>query len=237
MAARERLRLVHTSDLHLGAMYGSWHGRDGDHGLPLLERVLLAASDEDAYALLLVGDIFDSNRVGDDLVAAVARLLVAWGRPTIFLPGNHDCYTPDSVYRRLERACAGAENVHVVRSPQGETVRLPQADLAVWGRAHVDYSDCRPLCDLPPRGPERWQVAMAHGHYVRDSRDLGRSYLIFPEDIGATGRDYVALGHWDLPADVSVGGVVAAYSGSPARTGQVLVVELGEGVRYRPRPL
>jgi len=31
--------------------------------------------------------------------------------------------------------------------------------------------------------------------------------------------------------------VVAAYSGSPARTGQVLLVELGEGVRYRPRPI
>jgi DNA repair exonuclease SbcCD nuclease subunit len=231
------LRLVHTSDLHLGATYGSWHGRDGDHGLPLLQRVLAAAQAEDAAVLLLVGDIFDSNRVGDDLVTAVARLLTAQPLPVVFLPGNHDCYTPDSVYRRLEAACAGASNVHMVRSPEGETLRLPEADLALWGRAHVDYADCRPLAGLPPRGRERWQVALAHGHYVRGPQDLGRSYLIYPQEIAACGRDYVALGHWDLPADVSVGGVVAAYSGSPARTGQVLLVELGEGVRYRPRPI
>jgi DNA repair exonuclease SbcCD nuclease subunit len=230
-------RLVHTSDLHLGAAYGSWHGRDADHGLPLLERVVAAALAERADALLLVGDIFDSNRVGDALVTAVARMLTSLTLPVVFLPGNHDCYTADSVYRRLERACAGAANVHIVRSPQGETVRLPSLDLALWGRPHVDYDDCRPLAELPPRGPERWQVAMAHGHYVRDRHDLGRSYLIFPEDIAASGRDYVALGHWDLHADVSAGGVVAAYSGSPSRTGQVLVVELGDETSYRLRPI
>ncbi|HXG41427.1 MAG TPA: hypothetical protein VNL95_01740, partial [Dehalococcoidia bacterium] len=125
----------------------------------------------------------------------------------------------------------------VVRSPEGETMRLPAADLALWGRPHVDYEDCRPLAGLPQRGPERWQVAMAHGHYVRDRHDLSRSYLIFPEDIAASRRDYVALGHWDLHTDVSAGGVVAAYSGSPARTGHVLVVELGDQTRYRLRPI
>ncbi|HXG42221.1 MAG TPA: metallophosphoesterase, partial [Dehalococcoidia bacterium] len=123
--SQRRPRLVHTSDLHLGAAYGSWHGRDVDHGLPLLERVLAAALAEEADALLLVGDIFDSNRVGEALVAAVARLLTALPLPVVFLPGNHDCYTADSVYRRLEQACTGATNVHVVRSPEGETLRLP----------------------------------------------------------------------------------------------------------------
>jgi DNA repair exonuclease SbcCD nuclease subunit len=233
---RERVRLLHTSDLHLGAAYGSWHGRDGDHGLPLLERVAAAALDEGADVLLLVGDVFDSNRVGDDLVQGVAALLERLPLPVVFLPGNHDCYTADSVYRRLEAAYRG-ENVHIVRSPDGETVRLPHLDLALWGRAHVDYGDCRPLEGLPPRGPERWQVALAHGHYVRGQHDLGRSYLILPEHIAGSARDYVALGHWDLHTDVSAGGVVAAYSGSPARTGHVLLVDLGEGVRYRPRAL
>ena len=42
-------------------------------------------------------------------------------------------------------------------------------------------------------------------------------YLITPEEIAASERDYVALGHWDVPHDMSAGAVTAAYSGSASR--------------------
>ena len=78
-----------------------------------------------------------------------------------------------------------------------------------------------------------------HGHLVRRPADLRRAYLLTPEELAATGRDYVALGHWDAQHDVSVGGVTAWYSGSPTRVGACALVTLvdGEGgpaVRVEP---
>ena len=53
-----------------------------------------------ADAVLLVGDVFDNARVGDDVlqffVDQVQRLHV----PTVVLPGNHDLLDETSVYYR-----------------------------------------------------------------------------------------------------------------------------------------
>ena len=101
--------------------------------------------------------------------------------------------------------------------PDGEQVDLDALDLQLWGRPHPDYLDMRPLADLPPRGARTWHVALAHGHMVLGRHDLHRAYLITPEEIAASDRDYIALGHWDVPHDMSAGEVTAAYSGSASR--------------------
>lgn len=234
---RRPLRLLHTSDLHLGAHDGRWRANGHrDPGLEMLERVVATALAERADVVVFAGDFFDSNRVRTEVVEAAAELLRRLPMPTVLLPGNHDCYSPDSVYRRFDLP-AYHSALHLITSGEGEWLRFPGLDLAVWGRAHLSYSDSRPLRDVPPRGSERWQVAVAHGHLVRGDYDLGRSYQIYAHEIEASERDYVALGHWELMTDVSVGPVVAAYSGSPETTRHVLIVELGEGVRYRQRPL
>src|SRR5258706_16052118 len=73
-------------------------------------------------------------------------------------------------------------------------------------------------------------LTLAHGHYVpvpdRTSR-LRPSWLIGDDELGATGADYVALGHWNRAAK---GGTVAAYySGSPEYAGTVNGVRRGAG--------
>jgi hypothetical protein len=75
----------------------------------------------------------------------------------------------------------------------------------------------RPLADLPARDGHAWHVALAHGHMVLGRHELHRAYLITPEEIAASERDYIALGHWDVPHDMSAGTVTAAYSGSASR--------------------
>ena len=75
----------------------------------------------------------------------------------------------------------------------------------------------------------RWQIAVAHGHYVpvpdRPIR-LRPSWLIGDDELAATGADYVALGHWNRAVKVGNGGVAAYYSGSPEYAGTVNVVRL-----------
>ena len=106
-------------------------------------------------------------------------------------------------------------HVRLLTEPAGETVTLSHLDLDIWGKPHMSFDDNRPLDGLPPRGASTWQVALAHGQLVLASGDLHRSYLITSEQIAASDRDYIALGHWDVPRDVSAGPVAASYSGSP----------------------
>ncbi|HTD78640.1 MAG TPA: metallophosphoesterase, partial [Chloroflexota bacterium] len=89
------IRLVHSSDLHLGTDWDS----DGDP-LLALRQVVEVSQRARADAVLLAGDVFDHNRQPVAVIDAAADLLRSVGVPVVILPGNHDPLTDDSVYRR-----------------------------------------------------------------------------------------------------------------------------------------
>jgi DNA repair protein SbcD/Mre11 len=215
------LRLLHVSDLHLE--------RPGD--AEQVSIVAALAADLAAGVLLIAGDFFDHMQVSEATLAATADALSQVPAPVVILPGNHDPYMEGSPYLRAD---LGA-HVHVLSAPGGETCHLAGLDLDIWGRPHTSFADFRPMSGIPPRGAATWQVAMAHGHLTRGPADLRRAYLIAPEEIAGSGRDYVALGHWDMPFDASSGSVTAAYSGSPSRvrSGALTTLRLGaDGSRH-----
>ena len=211
----ENVRILHTSDIHVGDSV--------DHSgvvAPLVDTAIDRAVD----LLLLVGDIFDHNRVptaaGQTVVDELARLTA----PVVVLPGNHDCLVPDAVWRRVELPT----NVHVMTDAAGSHLELAGLDLALWGRPHPDYGDLRPLAGIPAPGDRRWHGALAHGHLVLRPDDRHRAYQITPEEIAASAQDYIALGHWDVPHDMSAGDVTAHYSGSASRFGVCALVTLSD---------
>jgi DNA repair exonuclease SbcCD nuclease subunit len=218
--AHSRVRMLHTSDIHVGDSI--------DHSgvvAPLVDTALA----HDVDLVLLVGDIFDHNRVptevGQTLVDELGRLDI----PVVVLPGNHDCLVPDAVWRRV----ALPANVHVLMDAAGECLELPALDVALWGRPHPDYGDLRPLAGIPVPGERRWHVALAHGHLVLRPDDRHRAYQITPEEIAASAQDYIALGHWDVPHDMSAGDVTAHYSGSASRFGVCAIVTLTDDASGR----
>jgi len=211
--------IVHSSDLHLG----TWGERDD---LSVLAAVLGACRQAAADALILAGDIFDTNRLPLAVVDHAARMLAEAGLEVVVLPGNHDPAVPDSVYRK--GGLGDPANVHVLGVTCDETVTLAQLDLEVCGRPHLDYVDMAPLL-VPQRRTMLRQVVVAHGHFVRADYDEHRSWRFYEDDISATRADYVALGHWELAQRVGSDGVAAYYSGSPDRAGTVNVVRLADG--------
>lgn len=222
MPAREVL-IVHTSDLHLGA---DSILTDGDSAnVPVLRQVLSTARTHQADLVILAGDTFDHNRQKAPVIAEVADVMAEYALPIVILPGNHDPLTPDSVYRRAEFNHSG--NVHVL-GLTAERSDFPELDLEVWGRPHVDYLDMMPLPE-PPERRSRWQLAVAHGHYVEDKPDsdiLLGSWLIRQENLTTSGADYVALGHWNRAVAVGDQQVPAYYSGSPTYAGTVNAIRL-----------
>ena len=179
---------------------------------------------EASVVVVLAGDTFDCHRLPTDLLERAAAIISAAALPVVLLPGNHDPAVPDAVYHG--GALSAVDNLHVLGVTHDEAVLFADLGLEIWGRAHRDYGDMIPFEWLRPRST-RWQIAMAHGHYVplpdRTSR-LRPSWLIGDNELAATGADYIALGHWNRPA--KVGTVAAYYSGSPEYAGTVNVVQL-----------
>src|SRR6185295_13991636 len=226
MAARD-IVVVHSSDLHVDHDYTArMHGGDGTAGLAA---VLDAARDAKADVVVLAGDTFDCHRLPADLLERAAAVIARSQAPVVVLPGNHDPAVEDAVYHH--RALANLPNLHVLGVRHDESVLFDALALEVWGRPHRDYGDMIPFETVRARR-SRWQIAMAHGHYVpqpdRDTR-LRPSWLIGDAELAATGADYVALGHWNRPAKVGNGTVAAYYSGSPEYAGTVNVVRLTAG--------
>lgn len=215
--------LVHSSDLHVDDdPHQGPYGEDGTTGLRI---VLNAAKAAKADYVLLVGDVFDSNRQSPGIIAQCVGLLRDAARPVIVLPGNHDPVTPDSVW--LRGGLNQLPHVAIIGVTHGLSVHYPEHDLEVWGHPHVDYNNMVPL-RTPRARTARWHVALAHGHYEDDGvPPLRPSWLISNAEIEATRADYLALGHWNRAAEVGTGTTVPAYySGSPDLAKTVNVVRL-----------
>ena len=180
------------------------------------------AAERAAAVLLIVGDFFDNARVSDETLKATAAALGQVPARVVILPGNHDPFMAGSPYTRAD---LGA-NVRVLSAPGGETHQIAGPRPGHLGPPALQ------LRRLPADGrrpaPRPGHVAGRAGPRSPGARpdDLHRAYLIDPAEIAASGRDYVALGHWDVPFDASSGAVVAAYSGSPSRMGACALTTL-----------
>lgn len=241
--SRRKIRLIHTSDTHLGDDLG------GQVAQATFRAVVDAVPRLAGEVLLLAGDIFDNARVADEVVEFFLEQVGRLSVPVVLLPGNHDLYGEASVYhRQLFRS--GPPNLHVFTRPEGDTIAFPELTLEVWGRAMLYHApEFKPLAGMPSRHDGLWLVALAHGHFHFPHDEERRSSPIFPWEVAQATCDYLALGHWERHVDVSQGRVKAAYSGSPrgpSRSdplGAVTVVDLDpilprkDGVRLSRAPL
>jgi DNA repair exonuclease SbcCD nuclease subunit len=233
------LRLLHTSDVHLGATFKVLGDRGPEHRKQLREtlaRLIDLALAERVDAVLIAGDLFDSvaaARVHAPFAAEQLSRLGQAGIPVCAIAGNHDPLGEGSagVWTDLERRCPG---LTVFGQQLGERV-IAECDLTVVGRsAPRRLSVESPLAGLPVRRATRYQVAVAHGSVQRPDFEA-QFTMITPREIAASAVDYLALGDWHSAQDVSAGGVAAWYSGAPemidldeGQSGHVLLVTIPE---------
>ncbi len=243
--SRPASRILHSSDLHLGARQGktgpAWHGPGCVCPLETLTR---AAQQHSCDLLVIAGDMFDSNNVPAGVVSAALAVLAGAGLECVIVPGNHDCLNANSVYRR--EGFAAAERVRVVRAAGGERIDWPGPALRVWARAMIEHEPgYRPLAGAPPRDDARWCIAAGHGHYMDHEpgrAEQARSSPIYPADLTRLDADYVALGHWDIGQRVGNGSAAAWYSGAPVlggspRTAMLVTFEPPASVTVAACPL
>jgi DNA repair exonuclease SbcCD nuclease subunit len=228
---RRPATVLHTSDCHLGAGPG---GREET----AFALAIALARDEQVDAVLIAGDLFDSARVPDDVIAWTGDQLASLDCPVVVIPGNHDVLAERSVYHRFDMAtqCPG---VHFIDRHEGQLVAVPGTDVVTWGRAMTEHEPAyRPFEGLPAPPADSWSIAVGHG-LLLDDGPSHRSSPIFASDLAAVAWDYVALGHIHGYAEIRDDPTPVRYPGATAASRDgvagVVLVDFVPGEGARPR--
>jgi DNA repair exonuclease SbcCD nuclease subunit len=257
-------RLMHMADVHLGARHddlGPAAAAQRERQFDAFKRAIDLALDEKVDAVLICGDLFDSNSQPKRSVERAAAELARLGErhvPVVVIPGTHDCYDAGSIYRVFDLAeLAGAPLDSDLVTVLTDTRRVAQFDnIGITVRAHVfptKRASESPLAAIAVHDADRtnrnWQVAMIHGSLAVPGRFDADEVSFTEQEIAASGLDYLALGHWHSFREGRAGKTVWAYSGAPEAValdqdgaGQVLIVNLEERdgqrrVTVEPRPV
>ncbi|MFD9129894.1 exonuclease SbcCD subunit D [Kitasatospora sp. NPDC059571] len=150
------MRLLHTSDWHLGRTFHRESLHDAQRAF--LDHLVAVAGVERVDAVLVAGDVYDRALPGLEAVALFDDVLVrlaALGVPAVFISGNHDSARRLGVAARLiDRA-----GIHLRTDPDGcaEPVLLADAHgpVAVYGLPYLEPTLVRERFGLDRGGHDR----------------------------------------------------------------------------------
>lgn len=199
--------IVHTSDVYLGAALGWLGPRAGEQREQLqrtLSKVIDLAIDQHADALVVSGNLFDSNNPS---AAAVRFALREFGRLSsesnasiVLLPGSRDFLDIESAYTSYRDDFGQIARLFVLGLDGTTSVEIPEAGLSIHGGAlDCKHSAQEQLDALEPESPYPFKVAAVHEPRRADAGqtseeeeadDQGSRHALSPPD----GWSYVALG-------------------------------------------
>ena len=204
------MKIIHTSDLHLASPLGARLSESNRRIRRMelvdsLRRIIDRAVIESSDAVIIAGDLFDSENITASEVAAITDAM-ARARNILFfyLPGNHE---RDVL---IEKCASLPENLKIFGS---EWTYFDIGEVTVAGRCSIP-TDAFSTLKLDTG---RKNIVVLHGSLTDrcDGRDsIGR------KDISGQPIDYLALGHYHSYQQERISErTVAVYSGTPEGRG------------------
>lgn len=235
------LRILHAADLHLDSPFeglpeGKAARRRAELRL-LLGKIADTAQSESVQLVLLPGDLLDSDSAFTETAEELLRTLEKIKVPVIIAPGNHDFYSGESVYAKINFP----ENVYIFKENAISCIELPQLNTRVWGAAFTDkYS--RPLLDnfRVTKKEDTLDLLCVHGEIASD----GRYNPISEAALAESGINYAALGHIHTGSGLRRAGYTYyAWPGCPEGRGfdelgkkEIYIVDI-DGTDCRIKPI
>lgn len=182
-----------------------------------VERCFDEATRRRVDAVIIAGDLFDTENVRGDEAATVwecaRRLDEACGARVVIAPGNHDPLQVGSPYLAADLPA----NVHVFRDTDWTSIEVEGCGI-VWG---IAYDRARPgrnvlaalrECLTPQPQP---QVAVVHAVHRGLATEEENYYPFGDMDLAGLPLAYLALGHAHSMRSVGPGRPPARYPGTP----------------------
>lgn len=213
------VKVIHCADLHLGAPFSSIPEKATqrqDEQMQTFEKIIDLCNAIGADVLLIAGDLFDSNFVSDQIIAAVMSGFKRLKSTLVFIAaGNHDPASVDSVYLTRQ----WPDNVGLFT---GEPMcyELENINARVWGCGFTKNYETKPMAaEISVPADHFINLMVLHGE--KTAQGQASEYRPIPAGfIEKSGMDYIALGHSHMAAaPVQAGKTFYAYSGSPEPLG------------------
>ncbi len=211
----DKLRILHTADLHLGAEFSSLPGDKRNIRQAELiitcENIFKICRDNKIDLLLLAGDVFENNSVSEKVIEAfLAACQKAPDTTVIFAAGNHDPITCDSPFLKYKLP----QNL-IVLGDNDQCVPLAEKGVRIYGKSFSSvYMSGESRFSLTPEDDELINILVLHGDM---GADLSGVYNPISLDFIADSKmDYIALGHvHEFSGIKKAGNVCYAYPGTP----------------------
>lgn len=208
------IKILHTGDFHLDSPFTGVDLPTGERLREELRKIFIdvveLAGEHDM--MLIAGDLFDCGYVSPETLTLVRDSIAAYGKPVVIAPGNHDPYSPGSIWT----AVAWPENVYIFDTDELSTFRFKvgETPVAVHGWGFTSPSlERSPLADglLPDK--DAVNLICAHADTVSPISKYAPTPLSL---FAASGCDYAALGHIHKTPDIALAGrTTVAYCGFP----------------------
>ena len=230
--------ILHTADWQIGRLYGSF---DPDDAVPLaearfaaVERLAALATSEQVDAVVVAGDVFDTQTVSARSIRKLFNALAGYSGPWVMIPGNHDAALAESVWTHAARLGALPSNLHLALEPR--VIELPEPRIALLcaplTQRHT-YGDLTEWFDTAATPPGWLRIGVAHGAVQGVlAEDIDSANPISPDRAERARLDYLALGDWHGTRRMNER---TWYSGTPEPdrfkgndAGQALLVSVGE---------
>ena len=193
---------LHTADWQIGRQYGQFETDDAallaEARFDAVARIAALAAERQVDAVLVAGDVFDTQGVSDRTIRRLFAALAAYAGPWVMIAGNHDAALADSVWSRAAQLGCIPPNVRV--PPRPGVVDLAAQNLAVLAapltQRHT-YDDVTQAFDAMESEPGRIRVGLAHGSVAGRLPDTIDATNPIAADRASRARlDYLALGDW-----------------------------------------
>ncbi len=242
------MRILHTADWQIGKGFGRISGDAGallrEQRYTTVRRVAELASEHAVDAVLVAGDVFDSQTLPDATLRRTLEAMAAFTGAWVLLPGNHDAALAESVWTRMGRLGVLPANVHPALRPEplllaGDRLALLPAPLT---RRH-EPEDVTEWFDEASTPPGAVRIGLAHGSVTNRLPEGAATHNPIADDRSERARlDYLALGDWHGTLEIAPR---TWYAGTPETDGfrsrdpgHVLLVDVPEpGVAPAVTPL
>ncbi len=228
------IKIMHAADFHLDSPFDSLSDEKARERRREQRELFMSAAElcekEGVQAVLLSGDLLDSERSGFETSELLLEVLGKLNAEVFIAPGNHDFISPLSPYSALRFS----ENVHIFKSSEITKFSFPGKGFTVWGAGFTNSTSPALLSGFKPVREEGVNLMVMHGDLNMPKSPYNP---ITEAEIAASGMDYIALGHVHSFSGICrAGDTFYAYPGCPEgrgfdETGEkgVIIGNVGEG--------
>jgi len=237
------IKLLHAADFHLDSPFEALPEEKAAERRreqrAMLDKIAELANKEQVDAVLLAGDLLDSDKSYYETGEALKRAFGAIKAPIFIAPGNHDYYHKNAPWAALKLP----KHVHIFTANMPEAVELAGKNTLIWGAAFTANRSRGLLENFPDLPADKRNLMVLHGQVGSTEESYNP---MSPRQIADTGLDYLALGHEHSYSGLQkAGDTYYAYAGCPEGRGfdelgqrGVIIAEVDKGkVRERFVPL